>query len=189
MPATSTRSLIDTGMPCSGPRYWPAAMFPSARAASASARSAVTVMKARSSSLPAAMRSRQARVSSTGESSRRSMSASRFAQAIRELRHRGSGGRGGRTVSSASRSACVARASVSSSGFNSGSPRASASAQARASQAATSMAQKVSVPRSADRDHVDAVVDRRGRSGSRVNLTERSTPNGPDMMPPPPSPK
>src|SRR5687768_717321 len=47
----------------------------SARAASASAWSAVTVMKACSASLSAAMRSRQARVISTGDSSRRAMAA------------------------------------------------------------------------------------------------------------------
>ena len=52
----------------------PAAMLRSARAATASARSSITVMKARRSSLPAAMRSRHARVSSTGETSRRSTS-------------------------------------------------------------------------------------------------------------------
>src|SRR5262249_28689897 len=69
----STRSLTETGMPCSGPRYRPLAMSFSARAASASARSVMTVMNARSASFSAAMRSRHARVSSTGETSRRSI--------------------------------------------------------------------------------------------------------------------
>ena len=48
MPAVSSRSFAPQGMPCSGPRYWPAAISRSACLACASARSRVSVMTQRS---------------------------------------------------------------------------------------------------------------------------------------------
>ena len=55
-------------MPCSGPRYSPAAMADSAACASATAESASTVTYEFSPPSTASMRSRNALVSSTGES-------------------------------------------------------------------------------------------------------------------------
>jgi len=69
-PSVLHRSLTATGTPCSGPREVPEAVSASRRAASASARSAVSVAKLRSLRSILAMRSSIDRVSSTDESSR-----------------------------------------------------------------------------------------------------------------------
>src|ERR1700735_2712 len=65
------RSLIAIGIPGGGPRHCPREISASAVRACPSADSAVTVMKAFSSGLSFPMRSRQARVSSSGEISLR----------------------------------------------------------------------------------------------------------------------
>ena len=67
--AVSIKSFKATGIPCKGPRHSPREISISAARASASADSAVTVIKAFSPGLSFSIRSRQARVSSTGETS------------------------------------------------------------------------------------------------------------------------
>ena len=61
-PRWSTRSFNDTGTPCSGPRWRPAAISWSALRAAASASPAVMVMKAFSVGLSSAMRARHSSV-------------------------------------------------------------------------------------------------------------------------------
>ena len=68
IPLVSTMSLRPIGMPCSGPFGRPAMIAASAARASASARSSVRCTKACSRSSSLCTRSRQAWVSSTGES-------------------------------------------------------------------------------------------------------------------------
>ena len=77
-PAVSIRSFSATGIPCSGPRQLPREISSSAMRASARAESP-TVMKALSVGLSRSMRSRQARVNSTGEISRRRKRGARCA--------------------------------------------------------------------------------------------------------------
>ena len=81
-PAVSMLSFSAIGMPCSGPRHRPAASSSSARRASASALSSVTVMNALSCASKRSIRARQARVSSTGETARD------FSASAAELRSR-----------------------------------------------------------------------------------------------------
>src|SRR5207248_8068007 len=66
-PGTWHRSLYARGTPWSGPRQRPAAASASSVRAAASAPSASTVMKLRMAPSSRAMRSRYARVASTGE--------------------------------------------------------------------------------------------------------------------------
>ena len=68
MPAVGSRSLIEYGMPSSGPRSSPRSARASAAFASSRAWSAVTVRKAFSVGLSRSIRARTASVSSTGES-------------------------------------------------------------------------------------------------------------------------
>src|SRR2546426_2890600 len=67
-PRVNARSLIEYGTPCSGPRGPPRMTAASASRARASAVSAVSVQNALSVGFTRSMRSRAARVSSTGES-------------------------------------------------------------------------------------------------------------------------
>ena len=67
-PSTRARSLIETGMPWSGPSRPPFITASSAARAAASAASAVTVQNALIVGFTCSMRSSTARVSSTGDS-------------------------------------------------------------------------------------------------------------------------
>src|ERR1044071_1656732 len=72
-PAVSNMSLIVTGTPWSGPRYWPRPMASSAFLASALAGSRSTVMKALSFDSTCSNRSRAAPTASVDETSRAAM--------------------------------------------------------------------------------------------------------------------
>ena len=86
-PAVSMLSLSASGMPCSGPRLLPAASSVSSARACASAGSAVTVMYAFTRGFSRSIRSKYARVSATGESSREAIrrAASAIVSVVRSV--------------------------------------------------------------------------------------------------------